>query len=160
MIEEHHQAEDVNLAFIGGSTYLNVGDKLLSENHRYYVTMQDDGNLVIYHDTTMMRSIDNITSSGSATGALKAIWSSRTSGNLGAYFLALKEDGNLGVFPGENGEEAGEKIWATRSKPKVGQYYMVMQDDGKLAIFRGPDPEHGSGLVRRMRPRYAKKGGK
>ena len=34
---------------------------------------------------------------------------------------------------------------------------MVLQDDGKLAIFRGEDPEHSKGLVRRMRPRYAKK---
>jgi hypothetical protein len=51
----------------------------------------------------------------------------------------------------------GPAIWQTRSKAQEGQYYMVLQDDGKLAIFRGEDPEHSKGLVRRMRPRYAKK---
>ena len=48
--------------------------------------MQDDGNLVIYHSPSPADT--------------KAIWSSRTSGPTGEYFLALNDEGNLGVFPG------------------------------------------------------------
>eukprot|EP01052_Picozoa_sp_SAG31_P039172 SAG31_NODE_5378_length_2576_cov_1.025434_2_plen_155_part_00 len=49
--------------------------------------MQDDGNLVIYHVEE-------------DKGGAKAIWSSRTSGPIGQYYLTLNDDGNLGVFPG------------------------------------------------------------
>ena len=133
---------------------------------------------VIYHDHT---------NGTAAADEVRAIWSSRTSGPVGVYFLELKSDGNLSVYPGvrpqsfagrarsghlivvfvplrsatlqEDGTREGECIWKTRSKPQTGQYHMVLQDDGKLAIYRGIDPEHSQGLVRRMRPRYSKKAG-
>ena len=50
------------------------------------MTMQEDGNLVIYHEEE--------------SPPPKAVWASHTSGPVGEYFLALKSDGNLAVFPG------------------------------------------------------------
>ena len=57
--------------------YLNVGDRLQSKEENYHLSMQEDGNLVIYKNED-----------GGAVA--KAVWSSRTSGDVGAYFLSLQ----------------------------------------------------------------------
>ena len=129
-------------------TYLNVGDQLWSRGDAFYLSMQEDGNLVIYRN-------EKDPSTGESEG--KAVWSSRTSGSVGAYFLALQPDSNLAVFPGTSGTQEGEVLWSTKSRPVQGSFYLEIQDDGKLAIYRGESPEHNLGLLRRMRPRYVPK---
>ena len=128
--------------------YLNVGDELRSREDAFYLSMQEDGNLVIYRN-------EKDPSTGKSEG--KAVWSSRTSGSVGAYFLALQPDSNLAVFPGSSGTQEGEVLWSTKSRPVQGSFYLEIQDDGKLAIYRGESPDQNLGLLRRMRPRYVPK---
>lgn len=67
--------------------YLNVGDKLKSETDAFFLSMQEDGNLVIYRNYD---DDDGATASESGSGAATAVWSSRTSGTVGNYFLTLQ----------------------------------------------------------------------
>ncbi len=66
--------------------YLNVGDQLRSEREKFYLSMQEDGNLVIYR--THGDGDDSADETG--RGGAKAVWSSRTSGSVGNYFLRLQ----------------------------------------------------------------------
>ncbi len=65
--------------------YLNVGDQLKSEHDEFYLEMQEDGNLVIYHTHG-----DADDSAKVGREEPKAVWSSRTSGPVGNYFLSLE----------------------------------------------------------------------
>ena len=65
-----------------GST-LRPGDALTSQNGRYRLELQSDGNLVVYD----------------RNGA--ALWASRTAGNPGAR-LAIQNDGNLVIYSSGN----------------------------------------------------------
>ena len=64
--------------------YLNVGDELKSREESFYLSMQEDGNLVIYN------TVNSHSEQDAAGGEAKAVWSSRTSGSVGNYFLALQ----------------------------------------------------------------------
>ncbi len=78
---------------------LNMGQELVqgkfirSPNEGYYLTMQTDGNLVLY--TSKDFSPHN------------AVWSSKTAGkSSGPYKLAMQTDGNLVVY-----DKASKPIW-------------------------------------------------
>ena len=66
--------------------YLNVGDQLRSERDEFYLSMQEDGNLVIYRT----HGDDDDSADETGRGGAKAVWSSRTSGSIGNYFLRLE----------------------------------------------------------------------
>ena len=66
--------------------YLNVGDQLRSKQDEFYLSMQEDGNLVIYRT----HGDDDGAADESGGGAAKPVWSSRTSGSVGNYFLSLQ----------------------------------------------------------------------
>lgn len=64
----------------------------MSESGNFFLTMQDDGNLVIYN---------------TVESEPKPIWSSKTSGPIASYFLVMEEDGNLRVYPGVSTNKLG-----------------------------------------------------
>ena len=71
--------------------YLNVGDQLRSKQDEFFLSMQEDGNLVIYRT----HGDDDGTADESEGRAAKPVWSSRTSGSVGNYFLSLQVNNHL-----------------------------------------------------------------
>jgi hypothetical protein len=99
------------------NTALSPGQSISSDNGRYVLVMQGDGNLVYYRTSDWIPRWNSQTQSPGAfapmqgdgnlvvyatTGA--AIWNSQTSGNPGA-FLAAQDDGNLVIYG------SGRALW-------------------------------------------------
>jgi hypothetical protein len=89
---------------------LAKGSSLESENGAYKLTMQEDGNLVVYN-----------------TGG-KALWSSKTNGKAVKQCI-LQDDGNL-VLYGFN----DKPIWASGTNGNKNAV-LRMQNDGNLVIY-------------------------
>lgn len=93
------------------ATFLG-GHSLTSPDGRKVVTMQPDGNFVLY-------------SSGKAT------WSTGTSQNNAGSSLVLQGDGNMVLYRADK-----KAIWSTNSMNK-GTSRLVVQDDGNLVLYAG-----------------------
>lgn len=98
-----------NATFKGGDALRNgerlqSGEYLVSEDGRFVLIMQTDGNLVIYGP------------------GRRAYWSSNTAGNPGAY-LGVQSDGNIVIYAG------GRARWTTDTN---NAQRLVMQSDGNL----------------------------
>lgn len=85
------------------------GDKIYSANGDYYLTFQQDGNLVLYYI------------SGSA------VWDSKTAGR--GYRASFQNDGNLVVYDNRN-----SPIFSTNTGNKDVEK-LVVQNDGNLVIY-------------------------
>lgn len=107
---------------------LSAGQSVSSANA--VLTMQSDGNLVLYPRV-----------GGDRLGP--ATWSSQTSGNPGAYAV-LQADGNLVVYQAGRGDPAGS-LWAAGTWGSPGAY-AVVQDDGNLVVYRQGRTDPGGSL--------------
>lgn len=87
------------------------GVKLFSPNRKYFLTFQNDGNLVLYKTDG------------------KGFWSSETQ-NRG-HSAIFQNDGNLVVY-----DKANKAIWLSDSQNKNARALRV-QDDGNLAMYDG-----------------------
>lgn len=95
---------------IGVNAFLHRGGSLYSANGKYRLTLQDDGNLVLYN------------SSG------HALWATnRANGDV----LALQSDGNLVVYTSSH-----KAIWASNTGDSHATY-LVVQDDGNVVLYSG-----------------------
>ena len=90
------------------------GRTMTSCNGSYVLTMQEDGNLVLYSGTD-------------------ALWNSGTQGASGAY-LIMQDDGNLVVYDGSN-----TPVWNSKTAGHP-DAYLALQDDRNLVIY-GPSQE-------------------
>ena len=88
---------------------LNKGDILLSTNGVYNLSMQNDGNLVLYN------------------GNNSPIWATGTVGS-GDHFI-MQGDGNAVVY-----RLNGSPVWATATD-NTGANRIVMQEDGNLVVY-------------------------
>ncbi|MFF4960999.1 hypothetical protein ACFY2Z_28835 [Streptomyces sp. NPDC001222] len=104
-------------AFMYPGQRLSPGHSLSSSTMT--LTMQTDGNLVAYLKT--------------GKGAGQAIWSSRTSGNPGAYAV-MQTDGTLIVYKKSGGPGKGGALWSGPSDGAPGAYATV-QDDGNIVVY-------------------------
>ena len=93
------------------NTALSPGQSISSDNGRYLLVMQSDGNLVYYRTTDWA-----------------ARWHSHTDGNPGA-FAPMQGDGNLVVYTGN-----GAPAWNSQTAGHPGAY-LAAQDDGNLVIY-------------------------
>ncbi len=105
-----------NTAFAAAGTHtlfaherLQPGQFLVSANGQFRMQMQEDGNLVLYHNGV-------------------ALWSSQTSGRPGAW-LGNQGDGNLVLY------HNGVAIWASGT-PGHGLSNLIIQDDGNLVLYK------------------------
>ncbi|MBK9348233.1 MAG: hypothetical protein IPN06_18415 [Burkholderiales bacterium] len=88
---------------------LTTGKRLQSTNGLYRLTLQGDGNLVIY------------------TAAGKPIWATNTVGR-GGVRLVLQKDSNLVLYTSK-----GKAVWASNTVGK-GAAYLLLKDDGNLVL--------------------------
>jgi len=95
-----------------------AGGKLVSEDSAFYLSLQTDGNLVVY------RASDKA-----------VMWSSRTWGNdvTGGRFT-VQGDGNI-VYR----NAVGDPIWNSATHGEVGAVELKMQNDGDLVLHRQSD---------------------
>ena len=96
-----------------GQEILAAGQYLTSPNRLYQLSMQSDGNLVLYY-----------TWPGGRTGSL---WSSRTNGVSGAY-AKMQTDGNLVVYDSSNAAR-----WASNTAGSSGAY-LTLGNDGNATL--------------------------
>lgn len=88
---------------------LNAGDSIVSSDGYYELSMQADGNLVLY-------SINH------------PLWSSRTAGKPITKAI-MQDDGNLVLY-----DSQGKPYWSSRTAGR-GSSHLVMQTDGNLVIY-------------------------
>lgn len=89
---------------------LKRNESLVSENRRYYVTLQEDGDLVL-------------------SGPSGTLWSSNTSGKRNVRNIIMQRDGNLVMYTEEN-----KAIWASHTSGRPRTKFIV-QDDGNAVIY-------------------------
>lgn len=94
---------------IGSGETLASGQILLSSDRHYELAMQGDGNLVEYV-------------------AGRALWSSGTSGNPGAYVTMQSSDGNLVLYSASH-----KPLWA--SSTSGAGAYLALQPDANLVVY-------------------------
>jgi hypothetical protein len=104
---------------------LKVGDNLFSATRAYMLTMQSDGNLVLYALDDHALAVD--APRGKYTIVL---WSSGTKG-LGGTHCDMQEDGNCVVK-----NSANEPLWCSGTQNHPGTF-LRCQDDGNI-VFHGP----------------------
>lgn len=95
---------------LGTAQTLTAGQQLTSPNGRFRLTLQTDGNLVLYP----------------ATGP--ALWSTRTAGS-GAVRLVLQPDGNAVLYPA-----TGRAVWSTKTVG-TGGVQLRVQDDANVVLY-------------------------
>ena len=88
---------------------LHDGEYLLSPNGAYQLSMQSDGNLVVYHGS-------------------QPLWDSQTSNNPGAWAVLQSTDGNLVVY-----SAAGKALWSAYVNSTGDD--LQMQNDGNLVVY-------------------------
>lgn len=99
--------------------YKSDGDvaSIPSENRRYHLVFQEDGNLVLYMAPPF--------------GIKQAIWSSNTAEKgKSCYF---QTDGNLVIYTSDN-QHPDSAIWSTNTSGHLGAYIDI-QDDGNVVMY-------------------------
>lgn len=91
---------------------LRVNDKRTSTNGKYYVTLQSDGNVVLYKGE-------------------KALWATGTN-RQDVYGIFVQSDGNLVAYL------SGDRpTWASNTAGRGGrETFLIMQDDGNLVLYK------------------------
>jgi LysM repeat protein len=100
---------------------LSVGQELKSDNGKYTLTLQQDGNLVL--------------SEGG-----KAVWAAGTDGS-GAVRANVQEDGNFVLYKDDN-----SPVWASKTSGSSG-VRLTVQDDRNVVLYAGDKPVWASGSV-------------
>jgi hypothetical protein len=103
---------------LGNERILSQNSFLASNNHRFYVRLQDDGNFVLYN--------------GPDFQAKFAVWASNTGGVGQAPFrLVVQNDGNMVIY-----DRNGTATWSSNTWSQgVAPYRLVMQDDRNLVLY-------------------------
>jgi hypothetical protein len=124
-------------------TYTNKGDRLQqgqtlaaneylqAGNAMYYLMMQDNGDLCVFHG------------SGPEDNHPPLLWYSQTSDNAGGHaFLAMQGDGNLCLYRGDSGSQGGW-LWGLNdglARHPLGDAanqgsVAIMQGDGNFVVY-------------------------
>ena len=110
-----------NNTLSNGATLPNGGE-LMSPNGGYRLSMQADGNLVLY---------------ARWGGGWKPLWASNTCGHgNGPFRLCMQGDNNLVVYDGSMG--GGIATWSSGSyRVGRGAARLILQDDGNCVLYDG-----------------------
>jgi hypothetical protein len=103
---------------------IGPGEDVHSENGKYHLSYQGDGNLVLYDENW------------------EPMWSTGTADNS-AGVTAMQGDGNLVVY-----DATGRPVWASDT-PQYPGAFLVVQNDGNLVIYASDlQPVWSTGTVR------------
>lgn len=102
---------------------LQLGDDVVSNSGRYHLSMQTDGNLVLYD----------------LSAGPKALWASGTAGKAVSQ-CAMQTNGNLVIYGFPDG------IWATHTENHPNSF-LVVQDDGNVVIYEPNAPRWATNTV-------------
>ena len=108
--------------------FLTSGKSLISDNGKYKLVIQTDGNLCIYDGNNN-------------------IWCSNSAQGNNNYFLTMQTDGNLSVYRGKGPSDNQGNVWNSNTSRGQGNYFAVIQNDGKLGVYRGTGPTDNQGNV-------------
>ncbi|NYZ69130.1 lectin [Endozoicomonas sp. SM1973] len=89
---------------------LEKGQQLVSEDKRYVLSLQHDGNLVLYVDH-------------------RPLWASDTAG-IAVERAEMQKDGNLVIYGYDN-----KPVWASDTAGNPGSQ-LIMQNDGNAVIYK------------------------
>ncbi|MFY7829843.1 MAG: hypothetical protein ACOVQ4_22095 [Flectobacillus sp.] len=104
--------EEIDKITVKNGESLRVNDKRTSTNGKYYVTLQSDGNVVLYKGE-------------------KALWATGTS-SQDVYGIFVQRDGNLVAYRGGD-----RPTWASNTADRGGrETFLMMQDDGNLVLYK------------------------
>ncbi|OGN35379.1 MAG: hypothetical protein A2568_02690 [Candidatus Yanofskybacteria bacterium RIFOXYD1_FULL_44_17] len=95
---------------LGSGKNLGIGASIQSQNGRYVLKYQSDGNLVLY-------------------GGSSPVWSSGTNGPGGAGFVGMLTTGDLIIF-----DSFYRPIWSSNTNENSGAYLRV-EDTGQIKIY-------------------------
>jgi hypothetical protein len=91
---------------------------LISNNHRFYARMQDDGNFVCYNGTDFQ--------------GRNAFFATQTGGvGQGPFKLVVQNDGNMCLYDRNNTATWSSNTWNQGQAP----YHLTMQDDRNLVLY-------------------------
>ncbi len=103
---------------------LLAGGSISSADGRFKLTMQGDGNLVLYGPSH------------------QPLWASNTSNHNNIWDAILQTDGNLVVYDAHN-----HPLWATGTNGKPAAYFVVQNDGNAVLYDRGNHPLWASNTV-------------
>lgn len=89
---------------------LNIGHRIYSQNSKFSLILQTDGNLVIYKDLHQV------------------VWSTNTFGTFASKFY-LNKNGILSLTDNKN-----KILWQSKNLKKIGEFF-ILGDDGKLKLY-------------------------
>ena len=99
---------------------LTEGQSLTSKNDKYFVSMQRDGNVVVYKRGSGLNNY--------------AIWASKTDKAwCGKFFLTMQMDNNLVAY--STAKKDAVAVWASGSTCRTAPAKAVMQDDGNFVVY-------------------------
>jgi hypothetical protein len=112
---------------------LRDGDFLISPSGTYCLTLQTDGNLVLYSGPNPAAN----------TGV---VWQSGVTGTSGDYFAMMQTDGNLVVYRGTGPSDNQGYLWSSGTNGSSSAH-LVIKDDGKIYIYEGDAPASVGSLL-------------
>ncbi|MFB9276572.1 hypothetical protein [Cohnella cellulosilytica] len=112
---------------------LQDGEFLASPSGTYCLTMQTDGNLVLYSGSNP----------ASNTGV---VWQSGVTGTIGNYFAMMQTDGNLVVYQGTGPSNNLGYVWSSGTNGPTSAH-LILKDDGKIYIYEGDAPASAGNLL-------------
>lgn len=99
-------------SLFGGESLSGLDSEvLISPDQQFQLSMQPDGNLVLYNDFG------------------RALWASNTEGNPGAYLATQASDGNVVIY-----SAADQPLWNASVQGNPGDS-LQLQDDGNLVVY-------------------------
>ncbi len=107
------QQNRINNILSSGQTMFS-GQNMTTPDRRISLSLQDDGNLVLYNPN-------------------RAIWASNTVGSQASYFV-MQDDGNLVLY-----RSNGQAVWSSRSSGK-GVSNLELQTDANLVVYSSNGP--------------------
>ncbi len=112
---------------------LSDGEFLVSPSGAYCLTVQSDGNFVLYSGPNPAAN----------TGV---VWQSGVTGTVGDYFGIMQTDGNFVVYKGTGPSDNQGYIWSTGTNGSF-PAFLTVKNDGKVYIYEGTGPENTGGVL-------------
>lgn len=120
--------------YLRAGDYLKVGEYLVSNNKRFFASIQPDGNFCTYAGS----------SPATRNGAAGWCTLSKSAGQ-GPFYAVQQNDGNFCVYRGVQPPDNNGGVYCVFTASQGTEqpyYYAVLQDDANFAVNRGSSPRN------------------